>query len=249
LPDPPVEALPDTYTPARDQRFSSGEHQGSSTGLSVLFSGPYLRRTLLAAGAWFVMDISTYGVGHFAPSVLATLFTGEQGGGAIAAEFSSIRGSFALDGFLLGMWLVPRVGQIKMQGIGFLGMVLGMGILVAAVGGPSGDGQSAVLVLVGFSVFNLLMNMGPNSTTFGMPALLFPSEIRATAAGFSAACAKIGATLGTLFLPMISRAIGLQYTLVLLACLAGVGFLITATLGRGLLPAATKSEPSAPAAS
>jgi putative MFS transporter len=200
---------------------------------------------MLAAGAWFLMDISTYGVGHFAPSVLATLFTGEQGGGAIAAEFASIRGAFALDGFLLlgflfGMWLVPRVGQIKMQGIGFLGMVLGMGILVAAVGGPSDASQSPVLVLVGFSVFNLLMNMGPNSTTFGMPALLFPTEIRATAAGFSAACAKIGATLGTLFLPMISKAIGLQYTLALLACLAGLGFLITATLGRGLLPAAAR---------
>jgi len=239
---------------AGDQRFSSGEHSGGSTGLSVLFTGPYLRRTLLAAGAWFTMDISTYGVGQFAPSVLATLFTGEHHGGTIAAEFSSIRGSFALDGFLLlgfllGMWLVPRVGQIKMQGIGFLGMVLGMGILIVAMGGPSGASQSTTLVLVGFCVFNLLMNMGPNSTTFGMPALLFPSEIRATAAGFSAACAKIGATLGTLFLPMLSKAIGLQYTLALLACLAGVGFLITAILGRGLLPAAaTKSEPSAPVA-
>jgi len=238
---------------AGDQRFNSGEHSGSSSGLSVLFTGPYLRRTMLAAGAWFLMDISTYGVGHFAPSVLATLFTGEQGGGAIAAEFSSIRGSFALDGFLLfgfvlGMWLVPRVGQIKMQSIGFLGMVLGMGILVVAVGGSDGAGQSTVLVLVGFCVFNLLMNMGPNSTTFGMPALLFPSEIRATAAGFSAACAKIGATLGTLFLPMISRAIGLQYTLALLACLAGLGFLMTATLGRGLLPAAEKPGAAVPGA-
>ena len=231
---------------ARDQRFSSEEHQGGSTGLSVLFTGPYLRRTMLAAGAWFLMDISTYGVGHFAPNVLATLFTGEHGGGAIAAEFVSIQGAFALDGFLLlgfllGMWLVPRMGQIKMQGIGFLGMVLGMGILVVAVGGPDDESQSTVLVVVGFSVFNLLMNMGPNSTTFGMSALLFPSEIRATAAGFSAACAKIGATLGTLFLPLISRAIGLQYTLVLLACLAGAGFLMTATLGRGLLPATEES--------
>jgi hypothetical protein len=203
---------------------------------------------MLAAGAWFLMDISTYGVGQFAPNVLATLFTGEHGGDVIAAEFVSIQGAFALDGFLLlgfllGMWLVPRMGQIKMQGIGFLGMVLGMGILVVAVGGPDDESQSTVLVVVGFSVFNLLMNMGPNSTTFGMPALLFPSEIRATAAGFSAACAKIGATLGTLFLPLISRAIGLQYTLALLACLAGAGFLMTAILGRGLLPAADKSKP------
>jgi putative MFS transporter len=226
---------------AGDQRFGSDDPtEGQSTGLSVLFTARYLRRTALAAGAWMLMDFSTYGVGHFAPSVLATLSSGAKSGGTIAAEFSSIKGSFALDtfllvGFLLGMWLVPRFGQIKMQCIGFIGMVVGMLILVAAVG--SGDAKSAniVLVIVGFCVFNLMMNMGPNSTTFGLPALLFPSEIRATAAGFSAACAKVGATLGTLFLPMIGKAIGLSSTLGLLAGISGLGFLITAVLGKGLL--------------
>jgi len=227
---------------AGDQHFSSDEHSdGSATGLAVLFSRPYIRRTALAAGAWFLMDISVYGVGHFGPSVLATLSMGEQGTGVIAAEFTSIEGASALDGFLLlgfllGMWLVPRFGQIKMQSIGFIGMAVGMGILVVATGQPGDARSSTVLVLIGFSVFNLLMNMGPNSTTFGMPALLFPPEIRATAAGFCAACAKIGATLGTLFLPMIAHAIGLQYTLAMLAVLSGLGFVVTATLGRGLLP-------------
>ena len=105
----------------------------------------------------------------------------------IAAEFASIEGAAALDvflllGFLIGMWLVPRFGQIKMQSMGFVGMALGVGILVVAVGKGGDAKSSAVLVLLGFSVFNLLMNMGPNATTFGMPALLFPPEIRATAA-------------------------------------------------------------------
>jgi putative MFS transporter len=227
---------------AGDQPFRSDEHpEGSPTGFGVLFSRRYIRRTALAAGAWMLMDISTYGVGHFAPSVLATLFSGAKGGGAIAAEFSSIQGSFALDsflllGFLLGMWLVPRFGELKMQRIGFLGMVVGMGILFVAVG-SRGDAKSAnmVLVIAGFCIFNLMMNMGPNSTTFGLPALLFPSEIRATAAGFSAACAKTGATLGTLFLPMIGKSIGLGNTLALLAGISALGFVVTAVLGAGLL--------------
>jgi hypothetical protein len=67
-----------------------------------------------------------------------------------------------------------------------------------------------------------MMNLGPNTTTFGLLALVFPSEIRATAAGVSAACAKIGATCGTLFLPMLTKAIGLQYTLAILAGVSGV---------------------------
>jgi putative MFS transporter len=199
-----------------------------------------------------LMDFSTYGVGHFAPSVLASLSSGEQKGGLIAADLSSIRGSFALDsflllGFLLAMWLVPRLGPIRMQSIGFLGMLVGMVILVLAVSSSGGGGPDMVLVIVGFSVFNLLMNMGPNATTFGLPALLFPPEIRATAAGFSASCAKIGATLGTLSLPVLAKTIGLSNTLALLAGLSGLGFLVTAVLGAGMLekPADGPTHPAA----
>jgi MFS family permease len=225
---------------AGDQQFSSGEHaKGSSVGLSVLFSPQYRRLIALTALPWFLMDISNYGVGHFAPSVLDTLSSGKGSGGPIAAEFTSIEGAFALDsflllGFVLALWLVPRVGEIKMQRIGFLGMVVGMGILVMAVGASSGSKSSTLLVIAGFSISNLMMNMGPNSTTFGLPALVFPSEIRATAAGVSAACAKLGATCGTLFLPMLGKAVGLQYTLAILAGVSGLGYLITTTLGAGL---------------
>ena len=235
------EAVEQLAPTAGEERLRSAEHaDGKSPGLMILFSREYRRRTILTAGAWMLMDFSTYGVGHFSPSVLAALFAGEHHAGPIAAEFLSLKGSFALDGFLLlgfilGIWLVPRVGQIKMQSIGFLGMVAGMLILALAVG--SGDTKSAnmALVIAGFSVFNLMMNMGPNSTTFGMPALLFPPEIRATAAGFSAACAKTGATLGTLFLPVIGKSIGLGNTLALLAALSGFAFLLTAILGKGML--------------
>ncbi len=225
---------------AGDQRLSSGEHpKGSSVGLSVLFTPQYRRLIALTAVPWFLMDISNYGVGHFSPGVLATLASGKGSSGPIAAEFTAIEGSFALDsflllGFLLALWLVPRVGEIRMQRIGFLGMVAGMGILVLTVGASSGSHFSTLLVIAGFSISNLMMNMGPNSTTFGLPALVFPSEIRATAAGVSAAFGKLGATCGTLFLPMLTKAIGLQYTLAILAGLSGLGYLVTTRLGAGL---------------
>jgi hypothetical protein len=48
------------------------------------------------------------------------------------------------------------------------------------------------------------------------------------------ACAKVGATCGTLFLPMLTKAIGLQYTLAILAGLSGVAWFVTARLGVGL---------------
>jgi nitrate/nitrite transporter NarK len=227
---------------AADSKLGSSEGDAkASVGIGVLFTRPYLRRTVLVSGAWFLMDISTYGVGQFAPSLLATLSSGNSSGGVIAAEFASIQGTMVLDffllvGFLLGMWFVPRFGQVRMQGIGFLGMVVGMGTLVVALRTSTGGQFNMPLVFVGFIVFNLLMNMGPNSTTFGMPALLFPPELRATAAGFAAGCAKSGATLGLFFLPTIKGAIGLENTLFMLGALSALAFVITVTLGSGLLP-------------
>jgi len=40
-------------------------------------------------------------------------------------------------------------------------------------------------------------SFGPNSTTFLMPVEVFPTRVRATAHGISAACGKIGATVGS----------------------------------------------------
>jgi MFS family permease len=236
---------------AADQKLGSGDGGEIATvGIGKLFTRSYLRRTVLVASAWFLMDISTYGVGQFAPSLLATLSSGDSSGGPIAVEFASIQGTGVLDffllvGFLVGMWAVPRFGQIRMQSIGFLGMVVGMGTLVVALHTSTGGQFNMPLIFVGFIIFNLLMNMGPNSTTFGLPALLFPPEMRATAAGFAAASAKTGATLGLFFLPTIKDAIGLENTLVLLGALSGLAFVITATLGSGLLPSPDRGKDAA----
>ena len=71
------------------------------------------------------------------------------------------------------------------------------------------------------------MNMGPNSTTFTLPAILFPTRLRATAGGFAAACAKAGATLGTFFLPDLRAAYGTTAMLLVLAVVAALGMAVT----------------------
>jgi MFS transporter, putative metabolite transport protein len=68
------------------------------------------------------------------------------------------------------------------------------------------------------------MNMGPNSTTYILPAELFPTQVRATAAGFAAASAKVGATLGVFLLPLLKADLGVPAVLALMAgvCLLGL---------------------------
>ena len=134
---------------------------------------------------------------------------------------------FLLLGFLMGFWLVPRVGAVRMQILGFAGMAAGMLVLAWAAGLAVTDAGRSQIVILGFVLFNLAMNMGPNSTTFTLPAILFPTSLRATASGFAAACAKAGATLGTFFLPDIRAVFGTPAMLLALAVVAVLGVLVT----------------------
>jgi predicted MFS family arabinose efflux permease len=88
------------------------------------------------------------------------------------------------------------------------------------------------LVFTGFIVFNLLMNAGPNSTTFMLAPILFPTQLRATASGFAAGVAKIGATLGVFVLPILKSKFGVPAVLGMMAAVSLLGLTVTLIFGR-----------------
>jgi MFS transporter, putative metabolite transport protein len=205
-------------------------------GLSILFSRRYRARTALATIPWFLMDIATYGVGLFTPTILGAIEISGRARGLGARDFALAEGSalidlFLLIGFLLGIWMVPRFGRIRMQGIGFAGMAVGMLILLAAIG-LTNSSLHIPLVFVGFILFNLLMNAGPNSTTFTLAPILFPTQLRGTAGGFAAAVAKLGATFGVFLLPILKEALGVPSVLGIVASVSLLGLVVTLILGR-----------------
>jgi MFS transporter, putative metabolite transport protein len=218
--------------------------------LAILFSPEYRTRTLLVSVPWFLMDIATYGVGLFTPVILGAMHFGAGATGPVAADFADAKGSGAIDlfllvGFLVGLWAVPRFGRIRMQVLGFAGMALGMLILIYTTLAGGGPAAHIPLVLAGFILFNLAMNAGPNATTFSLGPELFPTEVRASASGFAAATAKVGATLGTFLLPQVKAEFGLTGVLVLMAAVAALGAVVTAAFalevheGRSLEEAGT----------
>jgi predicted MFS family arabinose efflux permease len=87
------------------------------------------------------------------------------------------------------------------------------------------------LVFAGFIVFNLLMNAGPNSTTFTLAPILFPTQLRATASGFAASVAKIGATLGVFMLPILKGRFGVPTVLGMMAAVSVLGLVVTLIFG------------------
>ncbi len=115
-------------------------------------------------------------------------------------------------------------------------MVVGLGILII---GSLYDSTMIGLLFVGFAIYNLLMNMGPNATTFVLPAELYPTEMRAKAHEFAAGIAKLGAALGIIFVPILKEGCGIPVTLGVMLGLVLLALIITflcriETTGRSL---------------
>jgi MFS family permease len=209
--------------------------QAKPSGVATLFSGTYRARTVLVAVPWFLMDIATYGVGLFTPVILGAISTSGQVGGLIPQDFAAARGTavvdlFLLVGFLAGIWAVPRFGGIRMQIIGFGGMAVGMLLLLTAVN-LSNSRLHIPLVFAGFILFNFLMNAGPNSTTFTLAPILFPTQLRATATGLAASIAKLGATFGVFALPVLKAKFGVSGVLSMVAAVSVLALIVTLVYG------------------
>lgn len=201
----------------------------TALGYGDLFSPAYRRQTALASLPWFLQDIATYGIGIFTPTIIAAL-TFSQGETLLVQEMASARGAaivnvFLVVGFLLAVLLVDRVGRIPLQIVGFVGMAVGLCILSFA-----GSTAQIVWLFVGFILFNLTMNLGPNSTTFLLSGEVFPAAIRASGAGLAGGIAKAGAVLGALALPILQESIGVAELLRSLAILCILAAIITYSL-------------------
>merc|ERR1719263_412294 len=75
--------------------------------------------------------------------------------------------------------------------------------------------QWAMLVCFGFTF--LFSNFGPNTITFVLPVEIYPTLVRATCHGISAAAGKVGAVIGVVAFSPCEKAFGMS------AVLAGCG--------------------------
>lgn len=217
----PVTIDPDQEPPLLTERPTYG----------TLFNPAHRRSTLLASVPWFLQDIATYGVGIFTPTIIGLLAFADEAN-LLAREMGTAQGAAIVDVFLIlgfgcALLLVDRVGRIRLQVIGFIGMAVGLSLLAAANLLPANSQGELTLVIAGFLIFNLLMNAGPNATTFLLSGEVFPTAIRATGAGFAAAFAKAGAVLGTFMLPILQATLGISLLLLGLAVCCAIAAGVT----------------------
>lgn len=239
------EAVAGVITPA-DREVTPGSRR-------ALFSREQRGSTILTAVPWFFMDIATYGVGVFTPTILAALALSSTANSQfIADDITSTEGAAFLDlflivGFAAALLLVRKLGLIVMQTAGFI--VMGVSLIILGLTDmlPQDSPLQLALVFAAFAAFNLFMNAGPNSTTFALPTIAFDTEIRGAGAGFAAAAGKTGAAVGTFFFPLMQADLGLFGTLVIIAagCLAAaaVTVIFRGRVGRAGFQATVPVDP------
>ena len=202
---------------------------------SALFDGKSRSRTILASVPWFLQDLSTYGIGIFTPTILATLVGASiahprNTADLVQSDLLATKGAALIDvllivGIVFAVVLADRIGRIRLQIFGFIGCAVGL-LLAALSLGTSGT-LSVVLVFAGFMLFNFMTNIGPNAMTYLIAGEVFPISIRGTGAGFAASFAKIGAVLTAFLFPILLKDIGTHLLLLILVGTSLLGALVT----------------------
>lgn len=202
-------------------RASSGSR--SRLSLRQLVTTPrYLMLLAGTAGSWFLLDYTFYGNSISSPLVLKSLapHAGLIEDTALTLLVFSL---FALPGYVVAFINIDRIGHRRLQVIGFA--VMAMAFLAIGVIPKITHEVLPFVVIFGVSYF--FTEFGPNTTTFVLPAELYPVAARTTAHGISAGTGKVGAFVGTFTFPLVLSVLGLSGVMLIAAFTACLGFLVT----------------------
>ncbi|KAL2644775.1 hypothetical protein R1flu_012362 [Riccia fluitans] len=202
----------------RETQLSESKPTLTSTKEYGLFSADFAKhhgtQLMGCAVCWFMLDVAFYSQNLFQKDIFSAV-----GWLPSAKKMSAFEEVFrigraqaiiALVSTVPGYWvtvaLIDRIGRFWIQLNGFFMMTVFMFVLTfdyyTLRGQPCpadtskfcGGNHLAFIAIYALTFF--FANFGPNSTTFIVPAELFPARLRSTCHGISAAAGKAGAIVG-----------------------------------------------------
>ncbi|WP_373467802.1 MFS transporter [Acidianus infernus] len=197
---------------------------------------------------WFILDIAFYGTGIYSSAVIAPVFGSPfpksptvlplpvfQADLAYALFLGAVPYLVGFPGYFTAVALLDKLGRKTIQIQGFVMMAIiylvvsSLMIVTYTSTGPKVSGflipAEAAFMLYALSFF--FINFGPNTTTFVLPAEVYPVRFRTTGHGISAAAGKLGAGLTTYLFPTLLTAMGIKNLLIMLAVVSVIGALVT----------------------
>lgn len=216
-----------------------------------LFSRQFARRhglhLLGTTTTWFLLDIAFYSNNLFQKDIYSAVgwITPADSMNAVHEVYriAIARTLIALWSTVPGYWFtvffIDIIGRFAIQIMGFFFMTVFMFALAIPYDHwTHRDNRVGFVVMYSLTFF--FANFGPNSTTFVVPAEIFPARLRSTCHGISAAAGKAGAIVGAFgFLyaaqphdpektdPGYPPGIGIKNTLIVLGCVNVLGLFFT----------------------
>ena len=244
---PTLVAMVLTYRTAESEEFQAVRAEARHP-CRVLRAHPELLGRLAGCGlSWGLYDFVYYGT-SFNQVVITDEVFGK--GEALFDNFwqNIVLTAMGLPGVVLAIGALLRWSSLRLQGIGFAALVLSCVALALAV---SLDATERVKFAL-FCVLVFSLNWGPNVSTYCLPAEVFPTAVRSSCFGLSAAMGKLGALIGSASFKAILGAVGLDGVYYICAGVSLVGVLVTvvliplptATQGNRLLGSATPAPGS-----
>ena len=233
---PPI-ALPGSVTPPERPPY---ERHHAQDFLTYFKKWHNLKVLIGTCSTWFLLDIAFYGLTlnqsivltaiGFAPDAATTTPWEKLWKQAIGNLIITLLGS--IPGYYVTVFTIEHLGRKTIQIIGFAAETI-LFTIVAAAFHPLKDHSVAAFVFM-FVLIQFFFQFGANSTTFIIPAEVFPTRFRATAHGLSAACGKAGAILAAFAFNVLVDKGGknafLPQTLGIFAAIQFLGLLITILL-------------------
>ncbi|KAL0358896.1 UNVERIFIED_CONTAM: Inorganic phosphate transporter 1-11 [Sesamum angustifolium] len=226
--------------------------QFNSTNEYKLFSEEFFmrhgRHLVGTMTTWFLLDIAFYSQNLTQKDIFPTmgLTSKAENVSALREMFETSRAMFvvALLGTFPGYWFtvafIEKIGRFYIQLVGFFMMSIFMFIMGVQYNYLKNENHKwTFAALYGLTFF--FANFGPNSTTFVLPAELFPTRVRSTCHALSAASGKAGAMIGAFGIQNYTQdgdVRKIKKAMIILAITNMIGFfctfLVTETKGRSL---------------
>nr|UZH45530.1 phosphorus transporter PT11 [Morus alba] len=196
---------------------------------------------------WFLLDIAFYSQNLTQKDIFPAigLIKKEPQMNALREVYETSRAMFitALLGTFPGYWftvvLIEKLGRFIIQLVGFFMMSMFMLIIGLKYDYLKEENNRLFALLYGLTFF--FANFGPNSTTFVLPAELFPTRVRSTCHAISAASGKAGAMIGAFGIQsytLSGNTKKIRKAMLILAATNMIGFfctfLVSETKGRSL---------------
>jgi PHS family inorganic phosphate transporter-like MFS transporter len=192
-------------------------------------------------GVWLLYDVVTYGVGLFS----STIFPAEPG--LATAKIVFMINVCMTPGYAGAYYFSSRLPARHMQLYGLIGMTSLFVVMVNM--NPKVESRGFIFFVV-FVMMRCIDAMGPGFATFAIPGQIYPTRMRASAHGISAAAGKLGAVFGTIIFPFAMETGGLQVVMALMAGTSALAaawtFLFTPLYNEELLEDIAKMDSDMP---